>query len=66
MPRKKIALPALSETLPTKPAATYSGLSVRSLHRLADEGLLTKYYVGGRLRWHIAELDALVTRGRVA
>lgn len=66
MSKKKIALPPLSECLPTRAAAAYSGLSIRSLHRLADEGLLTKYWVGGRLRWHIEELDALVRRGRGA
>jgi hypothetical protein len=53
------------ELLCTKPDATnYSGMSARSLHRFAEQGLLTKYYVGGRLRWHTKELDALVTRGR--
>jgi hypothetical protein len=54
--------PPLSQLLPTREASRYSGLSVRSLHRKAFEGLLTKYYVGSRLRWHVAELDALVAR----
>jgi hypothetical protein len=64
MGRNKITSPPLVDCLPTKSASEYSRLSVRSLHRLADEGLLTKYYVGGRLRWHIKELDALLQRGR--
>lgn len=62
--RKNTSTPPLSECLPTKSAAEYSRLSTRSLHRLADQGLLNKYYVGGRLRWHIKELDALVQKGR--
>ena len=65
MSRKKSTIPPLSELLPTKPDATsYSGMSVRTLHRYAEQGLLTKYAVGGRLRWHTKELDALVERRR--
>ena len=64
MSRGKSATPPMSELLPTKPeATTYSGISVRTLHRYAEDGRLTKYRVGGRLRWHKAELDALVSRG---
>lgn len=54
--------PRLVDTLPSRAAVEYSGCSIRTLHRKADEGLLTKYYVGGRLRWSIPELDALVSR----
>ena len=51
MSSRRRALPPLSELLPTKPGAVnYSGMSVRTLHRYAEQGLLTKYYVGGRLR----------------
>jgi hypothetical protein len=61
---RKSTVPPMSELLRTKPDATdYSGMSVRSLHRFAEQGLLTKYRVGGRLRWHTRELDALVKRG---
>jgi hypothetical protein len=68
MPRKKtiITTPPMAECLTTKDAVAFSGMSVRSLHRYAELELLTKYYVGGRLRWHTGQLDALVTRGRVA
>ena len=65
MSRKKSTIPPMSELLRTKPDATnYSGMSVRSLHRYAELGLLTKYKVGGRLRWHTKELDGLVERRR--
>ncbi len=41
------------------------GVLARSLHRYAEHGLLTKYCVGGRLRWHTRELDSLVRCGAV-
>ena len=60
--RGRSTRPPLSELLPTRAAVEYSGMSARTLHRRAFEGCLTKYYVGSRLRWHAAELDALVVR----
>ena len=63
-PRTKITTPPMAECLTTKDAIAYTGMSLRSLHRYAELELLTKYYVGGRLRWHTKQLDALVTLRR--
>lgn len=62
--RKKIQTPPADRLLTTQQAADYAGLSTRSLHRLADQGLVTKYFYGSRLRWDTDELDSLVSRRR--
>lgn len=62
MPTKKKPLPKADDLLTTGPAEQYAGVSARSLHRWAQDGRLTKYYIGGRVRWSKAEIDALVSR----
>lgn len=59
--RKKITTPPLSRLLTTAEAVAATDFSARTLHRWADRRQLTKYYIGTRLRWDAAELDALVT-----
>jgi excisionase family DNA binding protein len=62
MPKRKTIVP--SRLLTTVQAEAYASLHRRSLHRMAADGRLTKYFVGSRLRWDAAELDALVSRKR--
>lgn len=64
--RRKQALPPMSDLLTTAEATEYVRRAARTLHRLHDDGLLGKYYVGSRLYWSITELDALVTVTRPA
>lgn len=59
--RKKITTPPLSRLLTTAEAVALTEYSARTLHRYAEQRRLTKYYLGTRLRWDSAELDALVT-----
>jgi predicted DNA-binding transcriptional regulator AlpA len=64
--RKKIQTPPLARLLSTAQAVEATGYSARTLHRLADQRRLTKYYLGSRLRWDADELDALVSPKRPA
>jgi excisionase family DNA binding protein len=64
MPRKRI-MPGLDDLDRTPDAVERSGLSKRTLYRLAAEGSINVYKVGAVTYWSRAELDALVTRRRV-
>lgn len=64
-PRNKPAAPTMARMLPTCRAMEYAQVSERTLHRWYEQGLVQKYRVGGRLRWSMDELDALIV-GRVA
>lgn len=63
MPRK--ILPGLDRLARTPRATEVSGLSRRTLYRLAAEGQINVYKVGGATYWSLDELDRLVTRRRV-
>jgi hypothetical protein len=61
MPTRKTKVPPLSDLLRTGPAIEYTRKSRRSLYRLAEQGLVNRYYIGSTLYWSKSELDALVT-----
>ena len=64
MSRKK-TMPGLDGLDRTPDAIERSGLSRRTLYRLAAEGRINVYKIGAATYWSRAELDALVTRRRV-
>lgn len=65
MPRKP-STPPLSDLARTPHASAHAKLSRRQLYRLAEEGQIGRYKVGGATYWSLTELDALVTRSRVS
>jgi excisionase family DNA binding protein len=46
--------------LSAKSAATYSGLSIRTVWRLLKDGRLRAFRVGGRVLIRLADLDAMI------
>jgi excisionase family DNA binding protein len=64
MPRRKL-MPGLDRLDRTPQAIERSGLSRRTLYRLAAAGQISVYKVGAATYWSRDELDALVTRRRV-
>lgn len=62
MPRKTI--PSLSRLRRTPEAVVLTGLSRRTLYRLAEDGRLNVYKVGSATYWSVDELDGLVQRRR--
>ena len=65
MPRKK-TMPGLDRLARTPRATELTGLSRRTLYRLAEDGLINRYKIRSATYWSLDELDALVTRGRIA
>ena len=50
----------------TKRAASYLGVTPRSLYRLIDQGEISAYHVGRVIRVKQEDLDAFLERARIA
>lgn len=57
--------PTLDRLRRTPDAEQATGLSKRTLYRLAAEGQINVYKIGSATYWSLDELNALVTRRRV-
>ena len=69
MTRRKPVPPAVSRRMRTEQAVAATGLSRRTLYRLAEDGLIHRWKVGGCTFWSLDELDAVarpVRGGEVA
>ena len=55
----------LKHLITARAAADYLGVSLRSIYRWGDRGVMPVYKVGGTNRYDLRDLDALVTRRHV-
>lgn len=70
MPQKpratRTVVPDLRDLVNTAQAQTLTQFSRRHIYRLTADGLLPVYKIGGRNRYSIHDLQALVKRGDAA
>lgn len=57
-----VSSPKICETITTKDAAAYAGVTAWTIRRWAKQGFLASCRLRGRMRFRTSDLDALMSK----